>query len=142
MNVLFVCSGNTCRSPMASGIFKKILTEKNLNKINVFSAGTFAKSNSCATENAIKACKEIGVDISNHLSRSIFDVNINEIDKFIVMTQMHRDFLIDLGVKREKIFILGKQILDPFGGDLEVYKMCRDQICNALNEFVEREKND
>lgn len=137
MNVLFVCTGNTCRSPMAAGLFKKIVREKNLKDVNILSAGISADNDSGATQNAIKACEELGVDLKNHTSKSIFDVNLNQIDRFIVMTYMHRSFLVNLGVKNEKIFVLGEQISDPFGGSLEVYERCRDQIYNALCELIE-----
>ncbi|MEI3541924.1 MAG: low molecular weight phosphatase family protein [Acutalibacteraceae bacterium] len=136
MNVLFVCTGNTCRSPMAAGIFKKIVQEKNLQDINILSAGISADNISKATQNAIKVCEEIGVDLKNHVSRSVFDVNFSHIDKFVVMTTVHRSFLINLGVQNERIFILGEQILDPFGGNLDIYEHCRDQIYNALCDLV------
>lgn len=137
MNVLFVCTGNTCRSPMAAGLFKKIVRGKNLKDVNILSAGISADNDSGATQNAIKACEEFEVDLKNHTSKSIFDVNLNQIDRFIVMTYMHRSFLVNLGVKNEKIFVLGEQISDPFGGSLEVYERCRDQIYNALCELIE-----
>lgn len=137
MNVLFVCTGNTCRSPMAAGIFKKIVQDKNLKNVNILSAGISADNNTGATQNAIKACRKLGIDLKNHTSKSIFDVNLGKIDKFIVMTDIHRNFLINLGVKGEKIFVLGKQISDPFGGDLRVYERCRDEIYCALCELIE-----
>lgn len=137
MNVLFVCTGNTCRSPMAAGLFKKIVQEKNLKDVNILSAGISADNGSGATQNAIKACEELVVDLKNHTSKSIFDVNLNQIDRFIVMTEMHRSSLVNLGVKNDKIFVLGEQISDPFGGSLEVYERCRDQIYSALCELIE-----
>lgn len=137
MNVLFVCTGNTCRSPMAAGLFEKIVREKNLKNINILSAGISADNASNATQNAIKACEKLGVDLKNHVSKSIFDVNLGQIDRFIVMTNLHRSFLINLGVKNEKIFVLGEQISDPFGGSLDVYERCRDQIFDALCDLSE-----
>ena len=138
MNILFVCTGNTCRSPMAAGIFEKIINEKNLINVNILSAGICANNSSKATQNAIEACKEINIDLSKHISKSIFDVNLNDIDKFVVMTKNHKDFFLNLGVKNEKILILGDQILDPFGGDLKIYERCRDQIYNSLYELIKK----
>ena len=122
---------------MAAGIFRKIMQEKKMQNINILSAGISANNSSKATQNAIKACTEINIDLKNHVSRSIFDINLDKIDKFVVMTDVHRSFLNNLGVKNEKIFVLGLQILDPFGGNLDVYKHCRDQIYSALCDLVE-----
>ena len=138
MNILFVCTGNTCRSPMAAEIFKKMVLEKNLKNVNISSAGISAQSGAGATKYAIEACEKIGVNLKKHVSKSVFDVNIGAVDKFVVMTEMHRSFLINLGVKSEKIFILGRQILDPFGSDLDVYEQCRDQICSALVDLFNK----
>ena len=84
MNVLFVCTGNTCRSPMAEGIFKKIATEKNLKNINVSSAGIAADNSSGATENAVKVCQEWNVDLKlkeEHITYMNYDtVDVFRID--------------------------------------------------------------
>ena len=136
MNILFVCTGNTCRSPMAEGIFKKIISDENLKDINVTSAGISANNISKATKNAVDVCNEINVDLSKHISKSIFDININNIDKFVVMTNMHREMLLSLGINKDKIYVLGNQIDDPYGGDISIYRKCRDQIYDALNKFI------
>lgn len=136
MNILFVCTGNTCRSPMAEGIFRKIISDENLKDINVTSAGISANNISKATKNAVDVCNEINVDLSKHISKSIFDININNIDKFVVMTNMHREMLLSLGINKDKIYVLGNQIDDPYGGDISIYRKCRDQIYDALNKFI------
>ena len=136
MNILFVCTGNTCRSPMAEGIFKKIISDENLKDINVTSAGISANNISKATKNAVDVCNEINVDLSKHISKSIFNIDINNIDKFVVMTNMHREMLLSLGINKDKIYVLGNQIDDPYGGDISIYRKCRDQIYDALNKFI------
>lgn len=136
VNILFVCTGNTCRSPMAAGIFNKIMAEKNLKKISAKSAGIAADNTSGAAKNAIIACEKINVDLRSHISRSLFDVNPNDVDKFVVMTQIQREFLMRLGIDSEKISVLGDEIPDPFGGDLKAYKHCRDKIEEAVKNLI------
>lgn len=131
MNILFVCTGNTCRSPMAEGIFKKIVADKNLKDINVSSAGLFAMTGDEACENAVKAAERFGCDISAHRARRITSYVLDETDRFVCMTPEHAASLA-LYVPREKITVLGKGVPDPYGGDLETYLTCANSIKNAL----------
>ncbi len=131
MKILFVCTGNTCRSPMAEGIFKKLLEDKNITDIECSSAGLFAMTGDEVTQNSVKACQRFGVDISNHRARRINEYILDETDKFVCMTNQHASSL-SLYVPQEKIIVLGGGIPDPFGGDLETYMICANSIKNAL----------
>ena len=72
MKVLFVCTGNTCRSPMAEGIFRKMMHDRGMeDKVLCQSAGLSAVDGDPVSENAVLACREIGVDISEHTARRI-----------------------------------------------------------------------
>ena len=136
MNVLFVCTGNTCRSPMAEVIFKH-LTEKNKLK-NVFcsSAGVSARNGDEASINAIKVCKEWDLDLNSHRSKNIFDLPLSSFDLFVVMNYTHLEILKSLGISQDKIIVLGKSIGDPFGENLDVYRKCRGEINKALKKLI------
>jgi len=84
LNILFVCSGNICRSPMAEGILKKFLHDKQLHEqIKVYSAGTLDMQDSPASENSIVACQtEYQVDISKHKSQAITKELLNNSEYF------------------------------------------------------------
>ncbi|MBQ2847172.1 MAG: low molecular weight phosphatase family protein [Clostridia bacterium] len=132
MNILFVCTGNTCRSPMAEGLFRKMVADKNNENISCSSAGLFAMTGDEVTPNAVKACERFEVDISAHRARRITSYILDETDKFVCMTPEHAASLA-MYVPTEKISVLGGGIPDPFGSDLETYIKCANYIKTALN---------
>ena len=136
MKILFVCTGNTCRSPMAEGMFKKILADKEISGIECSSAGLFAMTGDEVTPNSVKACERFGVDISAHRARRINEYILDETDKFVCMTNDHAASL-SLYVPNEKIVVLGDGIPDPYGGDIERYMICANSIRTALSEQFE-----
>lgn len=142
--ILFVCTGNTCRSPMAESICRKIAEEKSL-PVVCGSAGINAITGLPASENTVDVCKEIGIDLSDFTSTWICDTNPAEYDLFAVMSNSHKATLIALGIAVEKIIILNEDnngITDPYGGNLEIYRKCRDEIEKAVNTILEGIKND
>lgn len=137
-NILFVCTGNTCRSPMAQGICEKIAKDNNLN-INVKSAGISTFSGLPVSENAIAVCKEIGVDISDLRTTFIGDINLDDFDRIFVMTNSHKIQLLSAGVDSKKVSVLAEDtggISDPYGGDLNIYRKCRDQIYKGIENSI------
>ncbi|MBQ2902780.1 MAG: low molecular weight phosphatase family protein [Clostridia bacterium] len=131
MNILFVCTGNTCRSPMAEGLFKKMLADKGIDNITCSSAGLFAMTGDEVTPNAVKACERFEVDISAHRARRITSYILDETDKFVCMTPEHAASL-SMYVPSEKITVLGGGIPDPYGSDLETYIRTANYIKTAL----------
>ncbi len=125
MKVLFVCTGNTCRSPMAEGYLKTL-------GFYCESRGLTADG-SPVSENSAAVMREIDIDISAHLSKQITPNDIENFDTIICMSKSHSDYLNALGIECE---VLGDGISDPFGGDITVYRKCRDEIIKALyNRF-------
>ncbi len=137
-NVLFVCTGNTCRSPMAQGIFEKIADDKDF-QVSCKSAGLSAVKGQPASENACTVCKEIGVDISRHKAVNVRDLDLSKFDAIFTMSLRHKHALIALGANPYKIWVLGTEngeISDPFGGDEDTYRRCRDEIYDAINDYI------
>lgn len=131
MNVLFVCTGNTCRSPMAEGY----LRSKGIDGVTVLSRGLVCDG-SPVSLNSKTAMAEVGIDISGHISRQITDRDIIKSDKIICLSPSHKAVLLSAGVPQEKLYILGKGISDPFGGDITVYRRCRDEIFAAIDALI------
>jgi L-threonylcarbamoyladenylate synthase len=144
---LFVCTGNTCRSPMATGIFRKYLAEKlnctidRLAEIGykVFSAGTLGLSGAPATAEAVAACAAKGIDITAHRSAALTRLLVSDCDFIFVMEQMHRDRVIALDQQcADKCLLLAESdIADPIGQPQQVYNDCGDRIEKAVKKRID-----
>lgn len=135
MNILFVCTGNTCRSPMAEGLFRRLLARhKAGGSLECASAGLSAVNGEPPSENAVLACREAGVDISGHRARRLTAGDLDQWDLFFVMTATHGYILEQAGAPAQKIYV-PQNVADPFGGDLDVYRACRDELAARLEEF-------
>ncbi len=135
--IVFVCTGNTCRSPMAEGIFASLPNKGYF----ASSAGIFAQDKAEPSENSVKAMGEIGIDIKSHRSRQLTPQIIERAEMLVTMTQSHKDALSAFG---NKALTLGElagtnaSISDPFGGDLKVYRACRDEISGLVKKAYDK----
>lgn len=142
MKILFVCTGNTCRSPMAAGIFRDMMEKRGMSEqVLCQSAGLSAREGDPVAENAVLACAERGIDISGHEARKLTGEEIPVWDTYFTMSKTHGYILEQAGVPQPKIYI-PKYIEDPFGRDLETYRSCRDKLETELelfyNHFIAR----
>lgn len=133
----FVCTGNTCRSPMAEAIFNKIAKEKGIDARAV-SAGLSADGCSPMSDNAKTVLAEAGIEFDeNFVSKNADAALLAKCDKVIGISGRHAMALMMRYPQfASKIFALSRDISDPFGGDVEVYRACMEEIRSAIKEMT------
>ena len=139
--VLVVCTGNTCRSPMAEGWLNHKLAGKGW---VAESAGVAAWGGGSASSEAVEVMREIGVDISSHRNRSLTRALADEAAIILAMTDGHRREIerrfpeAAAKVRLVKSFgaVPAEDVADPFGASADVYRHVRDELVQALGEFL------
>jgi protein-tyrosine phosphatase len=144
--VVFVCTANVCRSPMAEKLFEDALTHSEIKKnVRVFSAGISAMDGDQASDNSIQACQELGLDITEHRSAALTRATLVNASAIFCMTESHRALLnmyfevpesTSIFLMREFIDQESKELPDPYGQDIEVYRECRDRMKEALPSLL------
>ncbi len=140
--ILFVCTGNVCRSPMAEGLMKELLGGRE--DIVVLSAGVSAPKGAPASQHSVQALSELGIDLRSFRSQPVSEELLEQCTHVFTMTRDHRR-LIDLLFPEhgEKIRLLGEftrnggDVPDPIGQGLPTYKRCRDVIKSALEQILD-----
>lgn len=137
MKIIFVCSGNTCRSPMAECAFEEMLKEEGVTGVEVESRGVVANVGAPISENARKALENAEIPLKEHVATQITIEDIKNADLVICMTERHKMRLGSL----PKVFTLGQMtgcgdIVDPYGKDEATYRECLSEILAALQKLM------
>ena len=133
-HILFVCTGNICRSPFAEGLLKKLLQKNGLDDIIADSAGLLALPGNSASSLAQKVAAEYNVDLSAHIAKSVNKNIVDKNDLILVMEKSHEKNLLHAFPEAEdKVFLIrrfagfgskDRGIADPYGLNYEAYRFC------------------
>ena len=141
MNVLFVCTGNICRSSMALGLFRHMALDRGVaERFNLRSCGTFASDGNPATPESVQAAMRLGVDISTHRATSCSKELLDWADVIYCMAQHHRDALLLIRPEAaSKIHLLRREgdVEDPYGTNLGVYINTSGIISKSVSERLD-----
>lgn len=147
--IVFVCTGNTCRSPMAEALMRRRIAgrlecavdELEDRNVMIMSAGIAAKSGGRASPESVQLMRERGIDINLHESQPLTERLVRFADLILTMTRSHRDAIVaewpDAAPRVKVICRDGVDISDPFGGPIEQYRRCVDQIDAQLDAWVD-----
>ena len=150
MNIIFVCTGNTCRSAMAQYLFMDMLNKSNREDVQVYSCGIYVDSGEMATYNAIEAMKEYNIDMQNHRATSINEIDIEKMDLILCATVSHKQMVLNMYPDLSgKVYTIkeysniGKEgqdmdIFDPWGCDEETYVKCAHELKECLDKILQK----
>lgn len=130
--ILFVCEGNTCRSPMAACLMKAFAPE-----IQVLSAGFHAYSNAPASEYAIAEMARRGLSLNAHKSRVLFSTDIEKADLIVAMNEQMAE-KICMFFPNDKTVSFSPAILDPIVGSVKDYQFCADAIAQQIPDLYQK----
>ncbi len=146
MHILFVCTGNTCRSPTAEALLRAALAAKGLDQVTVSSAGTGAWDGAPVSEASYLVGLEQGLDLSEHRARLLTRDVVRSADLILVMSGHHVARVAELGGE-DKVHLLATyagreegqgEVSDPYGADLTAYRATFAELQDLIGSVVSR----
>lgn len=143
--ILFVCTGNTCRSPMAAALFNRLAAAGGIG-YEAASAGLAAAEGSPASQNSVKAMEDYpGADLSYHRSKRLTHTDVQEACLILTMERAHRQYILSMYPEAyQKVYTLKEyvygtdgDITDPYGSNEEEYRLCAEEISHAVEKLIE-----
>ena len=140
--IMFVCTGNTCRSPMAAVIFNAMAKNNRLENVQAFSRGLSVNSECGMNPLAEQVLQECGCTVNGHRAMEVMREDVESATRIYCMTQKHREALVKMFPEyADKIRTIAPwDIMDPYGGTLEDYRKCRSDLVDVIYELVQEMK--
>lgn len=146
IKIMFVCTGNICRSAMAHKMMEKMIEETEKD-IEVYSCGTFAEDGDRSTHEAIQIMEDYDIDLKSHKAINIRKADVKEMDIILCATTAHKINVINMQPEvKEKTYTIKEyagynindlDIKDPWGYNLEIYRRCANEIDICLKKIIE-----
>lgn len=152
MKIMFICTGNICRSAMADCLLKKKIKDRKIKNIEVYSCGVYAQDGENPTWEAKSIMKdEYDVDMQNHKATNIRNSKIEHMDLILCATDNHKELVIQMYPRlKEKVYTMKQyvnydreyhsriNIKDPWGYDIETYRSCASEIDECLELLLKK----
>ena len=138
LQLLFVCTGNTCRSPMAQALMAHLAETRGWHDIHCASAGLYASVGAQVNATALAVLeKEYGIGDFSHRATQVTPALLETTDLVIAMTRDHARVLKTIAPSFDRVAVMPTDVGDPFGGDYNTYKACAKSLVAGLESLID-----